>query len=149
MTNMTVTIARTTLSDGGFVAVYNQSGALVGVSEYLAPGGHENVTVTLSSPLEAPERDRERSRNGTGGQVRERNRTRTTTLLAITHRDTNGNLAFEYVSSNSVDDSPYVDAGPVSDDAIITVEAVRAGTGGEGEGRRGGGQRGHNGRRGS
>ncbi|WP_313694539.1 DUF7282 domain-containing protein [Halorarum halobium] len=45
----TVTIAETTLPDGGFVAVYNQSGNYVGSSEYLSAGTHENVTVELEA----------------------------------------------------------------------------------------------------
>lgn len=46
--NDTVTVESATLPDGGFLVVYNQSGAQVGNSEYLANGTHENVTVSLS-----------------------------------------------------------------------------------------------------
>lgn len=46
-----VTVAEVTLPEGGFVAVYNASGGLVGTSAYLEAGTHENVTVSVSPAL--------------------------------------------------------------------------------------------------
>ena len=43
----TVTVSEATLPEGGFVAVYNESGSYVGSSEYLEAGTHRNVTVQL------------------------------------------------------------------------------------------------------
>ncbi|MXR41952.1 PGF-CTERM sorting domain-containing protein [Halobaculum sp. WSA2] len=43
-----VTVAEATLPDGGFVVVYNASGGIVGVSEYLDEGTHEDVTLEVS-----------------------------------------------------------------------------------------------------
>ena len=45
--NSSVTVAEATLPEGGFVAVYNESGGYVGSSGYLDAGTHENVTVEL------------------------------------------------------------------------------------------------------
>lgn len=42
-----VTVSESTLPEGGFVAVYNESGGYVGSSNYLDAGTHENVTVEL------------------------------------------------------------------------------------------------------
>ena len=47
--NGTVTVSEANLSDGGYVAVTNASGAVLGHSEYLEAGAHENVTVALSA----------------------------------------------------------------------------------------------------
>jgi PGF-CTERM protein len=44
-----LTVSELNLSDGGYVAVANSSGAVLGHSEYLEAGAHENVTVALSS----------------------------------------------------------------------------------------------------
>lgn len=46
-----VTVAEATLPDGGFVVVYNASGRIVGVSEYLESGTHEDVTLEVSPAL--------------------------------------------------------------------------------------------------
>lgn len=46
-----VTVASATLSEGGFLAVYNASGGLIGHSAYLDSGDHENVTIELSPAL--------------------------------------------------------------------------------------------------
>jgi len=43
-----VTVAEATLPDGGYVVVYNASGGIVGASEYLDSGTHENVTLEVS-----------------------------------------------------------------------------------------------------
>lgn len=50
-----MTIVSATLSEGGFVAVYNGTGSLLGTSEYLEAGAHENATVTVTRPLETPD----------------------------------------------------------------------------------------------
>ncbi len=43
----TVTVASATLPNGGFILVHNESGAVVGQSNYLEPGTHENVEIEL------------------------------------------------------------------------------------------------------
>jgi PGF-CTERM protein len=102
-----VTVDSVTVHDGGFVTVHDASvteGAVFesvrGTSEYLPPGTHENVTVSLSSPL-----------------------TETTTVVPMAHRDTNGNQAYDFVSSEGADDGPYVArGGPVVATAEATVD---------------------------
>ncbi|WP_276301708.1 DUF7282 domain-containing protein [Halorussus lipolyticus] len=44
-----------TLPDGGFVVVYNQSGAVLGHTDYLDAGNHTNLTVSLNATLEDPQ----------------------------------------------------------------------------------------------
>ncbi|ELZ82582.1 hypothetical protein C453_15893 [Haloferax elongans ATCC BAA-1513] len=94
-----VTVANATLSDGGFVAIHNESGAIVGASTYLAPGTHTNVSVVLDTPV-----------------------VENTTLTAMPHLDTNGNETFDFVQTNGDEDGPYTDDGtPVTDDGVVTV----------------------------
>lgn len=52
LTDDAVVIKEATLSAGGFVVVHDESNAVVGVSEYLDPGAHENVTVELEQSPE-------------------------------------------------------------------------------------------------
>ena len=101
-----VTIANVSLSEGGFVAVSGgvavdaDPDAIVGVSEYLEPGAHQNVTIDLDDPLAA-----------------------SGPLVAIVHHDTNDDGTFQYVDSDGEDDVPYVTGAgaPVIDGAFVTV----------------------------
>ncbi|WP_083405298.1 DUF7282 domain-containing protein [Haloferax larsenii] len=94
-----VTVANATLSDGGFVAIHNESGAIVGASAYLAPGTHTNVSVVLDTPV-----------------------VENTTLTAMPHLDTNANETFDFVQTNGSEDGPYTDDGtPVTDEGLVTV----------------------------
>jgi hypothetical protein len=103
----TVTVSSVNLSDGGFVVVHDGTllegetvGSVVGASEYLSPGTHEQVSVTLDEPISED-----------------------MTLIAMPHQDTNDNQAYDFVTSNGTDDGPYTDdAGQaVTDPAQITV----------------------------
>ncbi|QLC33073.1 PGF-CTERM sorting domain-containing protein [Halarchaeum sp. CBA1220] len=102
----TVTVDSVTLADGGFVTIHDASvteGAVFesirGTSAYLAPGTHENVTVSLDAPYE-----------GDG------------TLVAMAHRDTNANMAYEFASSEGANDGPYTANGAaVLDTASLSV----------------------------
>lgn len=89
------------LSEGGFVVVHDETGAVVGASEYLGPGTASNVVVSLSEPL-----------------------TESQELVAMAHRDTNGNEAFDFVETDGTEDGPYLDevGNPVVDDATVTVD---------------------------
>ncbi|MFD1562712.1 CARDB domain-containing protein [Haloarchaeobius amylolyticus] len=101
-----VTIANVSLSEGGFVAVYDgvtvdaDPAAIVGVSEYLEPGNHQNVTIDLDEPLAA-----------------------SGPLVAAVHLDTNDDEEFEYAESGGEEDVPYVTGAgaPVIDGAFVTV----------------------------
>ncbi|PGF16845.1 hypothetical protein CP556_12430 [Natrinema sp. CBA1119] len=101
-----VTIEDASLSEGGFVAVYEglavdaDPDAIIGVSEYLEAGDHENVTIELDEPLEE---------NGS--------------IVAVTHHDTNDDGTFRYAESDGDEDVPYVSGAgaPVIDGAFVTV----------------------------
>ncbi|ELZ21625.1 DUF7282 domain-containing protein [Natrinema limicola] len=101
-----VTIANVSLSEGGFVAVYDglavdaDPDGVVGVSEYLEPGDHQNVTIDLDEPLAA-----------------------SGALVAVPHHDTNDDETFQYVDSEGEEDVPYVTGAgaPVIDGAFVTV----------------------------
>jgi len=93
----TVTVEAVTLPDGGFVAIRldNASGEFLGASDYLGPGGSSDIDITLDRAI--------------AGDA---------TLVAVAHRDTNDNEAFEFPGA----DDPYTDdGGPVSDSATISL----------------------------
>jgi len=93
------------LSDGGFVAVYDQDGVegeLLGSTEYLAPGSHSDVVVPLQHG------------NITGDG----------TIRFVAHRDTNGNKAFDFRPLlNNGTDTPYRALGD-SDTPGVEVEVT-------------------------
>ncbi|SER80706.1 DUF7282 domain-containing protein [Natrinema salaciae] len=101
-----VTIEDVSLSEGGFVAVYE--GAAVdadpdevrGVSSYLEAGDHENVTIELDEPL-----------------------AESSIIVAIAHHDTNDDETFQYADSGGEVDVPYVGQGgiPVFASAFVTI----------------------------
>ena len=105
----TVTVDSVTLPDGGFVTIHDSSiadgdtfASVVGSSAYLEPGNHENVTVTLDDPLSKDE-----------------------SLVAMAHRDTDGDQIYEFVSANGAADGPYTaDGGAVVDAADVTASAT-------------------------
>ncbi|MFB6079224.1 MAG: PGF-CTERM sorting domain-containing protein [Halarchaeum sp.] len=107
----TVTVDSVTLPDGGFVAIHDASvtdgnvlGSVVGTSAYLDAGTHENVTVRLDEPL-----------SDLGAQ----------TLVAMPHKDTNGDRAYAFVASNGETDGPYTsDGSAVVDAASVDVSAT-------------------------
>lgn len=97
----TVTVRSADLSLGGFVAIHEDepAGPIIGVSRYLPPGNHRDVVVRLH---ERPTGD--------------------ATLVAMAHRDTDGDGTFDFVASG--DDGPYLAADtdpnrPVMDEATV------------------------------
>lgn len=89
-----VVVQSATLSDGGFLVVHEESGAVLGNSAYLEAGSHSNVEVTLDDPI-----------------------TDTQTLIAMAHTD-DGDQSYGFPGS----DGPYTSGGaPVTDDALITI----------------------------
>ncbi|MFC5279443.1 CARDB domain-containing protein [Halorubrum rubrum] len=113
-----VTVDSVNTSDGGFVVIHDDSlldgevtGSVIGVSEYLEPGEHENVTVTLFDDVPGATFDRTEL---TGNE----------TLIAMPHRDTNANGTYDFVATDGSEDGPYVANGSaVTDAANVTVEA--------------------------
>ena len=108
-TGETVNVDSVNMSRGGFVVIHDRGllqgdavGSVVGSSQYLEPGVHEDVTVTLDEPLNE-----------------------TQTLIAMPHLDTNDNQVYDFSSSDGTEDIPYVvDNRVVIDPALVTVEAA-------------------------
>ncbi|MFC7202676.1 PGF-CTERM sorting domain-containing protein [Haloferax namakaokahaiae] len=105
----TVVVDRVELSQGGFVTIHDASllgGAVfesvVGTSEYLEPGVHEDVAVTLDEPIRSSQ-----------------------TLVPMAHMDTDGDEAYTFVEGEGDADGPYTaDGGAVIDSAHTSVNAV-------------------------
>jgi len=102
-------VVDTTLHNGGFITVHDsslQDGDVVesirGTSEYLAPGTHESVEIELDEPLQEED-----------------------TLIPMAHLDTNGNQAYDFVSSGGAEDGPYTAAGG----AVVDTVSVSAADG--------------------
>ena len=102
----TVTVSSVTLPDGGYVTIHDDTlsndtlGSVAGTSAYLGPGTHENVTVTLTDPVD------------------------TGTYTAMAHQETDGDRTYEFVASNGTTDGPYtVDEEIVLDSATVTESA--------------------------
>lgn len=105
----TVVVDEVTMASGGFAVIHDSSllveqdpiGSVIGVSEYLEAGTHENVEVTLDESIEEG-----------------------TTLIAMPHMDTDGDESYGFVSSEGAADGPYVaDGGAVVAAADVSVAA--------------------------
>ncbi len=102
-----VTVDSVSLSEGGFVAIYDGVDVgvdpedVIGHSAYLESGDHEDVQIDLDDPLEE------------SGPI-----------VAAVHHDTTDDQTFQYVDSDGEDDEPYVTQGsvPVLDSAFVSVE---------------------------
>jgi len=97
----TVVVDEVTLSEGGFVAVQNASGAssdeIRGTSAYLDPGTHEDVEVTLDAPIDS-----------------------TQDLVVQSYTDSNADRGFDYTDSGGEVDGPYRNG----DDNIIGSDTL-------------------------
>ncbi|MGB9952924.1 DUF7282 domain-containing protein [Haloarcula marismortui] len=90
------------LSEGGFIVIHDSTlldgeveGSVVGNSEYLEAGSHEDITITLDEPMDED-----------------------FTAIAMPHLDTNGNEAYDFPGA----DGPYTANGSaVTDSANVTV----------------------------
>ena len=104
-----VTVDSATLPSGGFLSIHDQRylspsnksfNSTIGVTSYLKPGKHRNVTVpVLSGALH-----------------------RNQTVVAVSHYDTNGNRTFDFVIERGGEDVGYVHDGKlVAAQAKVTV----------------------------
>ncbi|NLV12073.1 DUF7282 domain-containing protein [Haloarcula argentinensis] len=85
------------LSEGGFIAIHEGSASddVVGNSEYLGAGSHDDITITLDEPMDED-----------------------FTAVAMPHLDTNGNEEYDFPG----DDGPYTQNGSaVTDSANVTI----------------------------
>ncbi|WP_410766541.1 PGF-CTERM sorting domain-containing protein [Haloferax sp. DFSO60] len=106
---MTVVVDRVELSQGGFVTIHDASllggavfDSVVGTSEYLEPGVHEDVAVTLDQPIRSSQ-----------------------TLVPMAHMDTDDDETYTFVEGEGDADGPYTaDGGAVIDSAHTSVNAV-------------------------
>jgi hypothetical protein len=107
LNDSSVVVAETNLSDGGFVAIFDADGELLGNSSYLESGEHENVTIELNASIEDEQ-----------------------VLIATPHMDTNGNETLDFnatqaeaVGPANATDGPFIENDvPVSDVAFVTPE---------------------------
>jgi hypothetical protein len=115
-----VQVAETDLSDGGFVAIHDSSlldgevfGSVIGVTEYLEAGDHEDVEAHLfdEEMVDGAEFDQDELEEDC-------------TLIAMPHLDTDDNEEYNFLASNGEEDGPYVDedGNPVVDDAQVNVK---------------------------
>jgi flagellar protein FlaJ len=101
-TGDTMTVDSVSLSDGGYVVVYDESvdGEILGRSAYLPPGTHEDVIVRLDKPI-----DRERR------------------VFLFPHRETPGDQSFDYTGppylpETSQPDRPYTGSSRSGADTV-------------------------------
>jgi hypothetical protein len=114
----TVTVDSVTVPEGGFVAIHNLSlqdgntlGSVIGVSEYLETGTHEDVEITLFEGVEGTEFSQSELKNNAN-----------IPLIAMPHSDTDGNEEYDFVASNGSEDGPYTaDGGALVDQALMDV----------------------------
>ncbi len=105
----TLVVENVTLHDGGFVTIHDSTladGAVFesvrGTSEYLGPGTHESVEITLEEPL-----------------------TESDDVFAMAHRDTNGNEEYDFLETEGAEDAPYVAGGePIMSLGTVTVDSA-------------------------
>lgn len=100
-----VTVASATLPEGGFVAIHDARllegdalGSVVGVSELLDAGEHEDVEVTLFGDVP-------------GAEFEQSALEETQPLIPMPHLNTNDNESYDFISSEGADDGPYTNAG--------------------------------------
>jgi hypothetical protein len=113
----TVTVESVTVPDGGFVAIHDASllddevvSSVVGVSTYLEPGTHEDVEITLFEGVDGTTFDQERLEEES-------------TLIAMPHRDTDGDEEYDFVQNEGGNDGPYTQDGEaIVDTATVSVE---------------------------
>ena len=99
------------MDDGGFVTIHDSRllegqplESVIGVSGLLEPGTTEAVEIPLADPIAADE-----------------------TLVAMPHRDTDGDGTYSFVESGGETDGPYTfDGGAVTDDATVQVDGGAA-----------------------
>jgi hypothetical protein len=115
-----VTVEDVFVPEGGYVTIHDSSvlnapvESVVGVSDYLEPGYHENVTVTLYDDVE-------------GADFQNDSVSSAQTFVAMTHLETstsatdgNATNTYDFVTSDGEEDGPYrVDGQPVVDAAIV------------------------------
>ncbi|SIR15647.1 hypothetical protein SAMN05421858_1632 [Haladaptatus litoreus] len=112
----TVTVKSATLPEHGFIVIHDERlyddkpvESIIGVTDHLFEGTHENVEVQLFDYISGREFDK--------SELKEDQ-----TLVAMLHRDRDDNSVFDYAESNGIEDPPVTkDGEAVSDDAEVEV----------------------------
>lgn len=104
----TITVNGAYMAEGGFVVMHDSTSladngaipSVVGVSDYLEPGFHASIEVSLDEEV-----------------------TTDTVLVAMPHRDTDEDETYDFEDSGGADDGPYVnDAGaPVTENGTVSA----------------------------
>lgn len=107
----TVTVDSLYVPEGGYVTIHDSTllegdalGSVVGVSEYMDAGYHEDVNVTLFEGVE-------------GADFEESELTENETLIAMPHLETTDDETYDFVASEGEDDGPYTTDGEAVTDA--------------------------------
>jgi predicted ribosomally synthesized peptide with SipW-like signal peptide len=107
-----VHVDKTTLPEGGFVVLHNETlltqgdaaGSVIGNTAYLTPGTHGNLEIEVADPPNDIVDD-----NGDGDS----------TVIAMAHKDTNDNQTYDFPNA----DGPYtIDGSAVVDPGVVNVE---------------------------
>lgn len=114
-----VIVTSITVSDGGYAVLHNtsdvknESASVLGVSEYLEPGTHEQVSIRL---YEVPGRKLDKKSSHIMGVTR---------VHVAPHHETNGNQTFDYAATGETQDTPYLNENGTSavESAIVTLES--------------------------
>ena len=116
----TITVASTTLPDGGFVAIHDSSylppenatvDSIIAVGRYFeANESAKRVTIEL---YDVPGQSFDQKRLGNDS-----------TLVAVPYRDTNSNQQYDYYRSDGIDDSAYVNRSGESPEVIVDRASV-------------------------
>lgn len=113
-----VKIISATLPDGGFLAIHDAKSLLagkpvesvIGVSEYLEPGTHENIAVEVY-------------RDVPGASFDQTGLSDSQLVVAMPHLDGNSSEVYEFVQTGGTEDGPYTaDGQPVVNPARIWVD---------------------------
>ncbi|PSQ05329.1 hypothetical protein BRC97_09435 [Halobacteriales archaeon QS_6_71_20] len=110
-----IVVDSTVLSDGGYVAIHDATlfegavaDSVIGVSEYLEPGAHYDVEVTL---FDVPGREFDRH------ALEE-----PALLVPMPHRETDDDETYDFVDSGGEEDGPYTEDGlPTVDAGAVIV----------------------------
>jgi predicted ribosomally synthesized peptide with SipW-like signal peptide len=98
-----VHVDRTTLPEGGYVVLHNEAGPVIGNTDYLSPGTHGNLEITVPNADDIIDEDDDGD----------------TTVVAMAHKDTDDDQTYDFPNA----DGPYtIDGDAVVDPGVVNVE---------------------------
>lgn len=112
-----ITVKSASLPEGGFIAIHDARllegqvlESVVGVSELLGAGEHQDIGVTLFEGVPGAEFDQSALQE-------------TQVLIPMPHLNTNDNESYDFISSGGEDDGPYTKGGaPVVGLGFVAIE---------------------------